>query len=181
MVSTTDAAAHPPSRSLIASIIDKLVALCAVIPYALVAVGLRFVMARVFFLPGQSKIEGPVVPFDWVARNVEYSVILPSEIKDTALQALQAQYAGLPMSPTVAAYLFTYAEFVLPLCLIIGFATRFAALGLLIMTVMIQLYVMPELWWVTHIYWVAILMVLMSVGPGAVSADALIRFLHERA
>ena len=44
------------------------------------------------------------------------------------------------------------------------------------MTVMIQLYVAPELWWVTHVYWVAILMVLMSVGPGAISVDALIRF-----
>jgi putative oxidoreductase len=107
-------------------------------------------------------------------------VILPSEIKESTLQMLQAQYANLLMPPLVAAYLFTYAEFVLPLCLIIGFATRFAALGLLVMTVMIQLYVAPELWWVTHVYWVAILMVLMSVGPGAISVDALIRFFHEK-
>ena len=137
-------------------------------------------MARVFFVPGQTKIEGPVVPFNWVARNVEFSVILPSEIKDATLQMLLSQYANLPMPPMVAAYLFTYAEFVLPLCLIIGFATRFAALGLLVMTVMIQLYVAPELWWVTHVYWVAILMVLMSVGPGAISVDALIRYLYEK-
>ena len=178
--STTDVAARPLSRSIIASIVDKLVRLCAVVPYALVALGLRFVMARVFFVPGQTKIEGPVIPFNWVARDVDFSVILPSEIKDAALQMLQTQYANLPMPPLVAAYLFTYAEFVLPLCLIIGFATRFAALGLLVMTVMIQLYVMPELWWSTHIYWVAILMVLMSVGPGAISIDALIRFFYEK-
>ena len=35
---------------------------CGVIPYALVALGLRLVMARVFFLSGQAKIEGPVIP-----------------------------------------------------------------------------------------------------------------------
>ena len=178
--STTDVAARPPSHSIIASIVDKLVALCAVIPYALVALGLRFVMARVFFVPGQTKVEGPVIPFNWVARNVEFSVILPSEIKDATLQMLQTQYANLPMPPLVAAYLFTYAEFVLPLCLIVGFATRFAAFGLLVITVMLQLYVMPELWWSTHVYWVAILMVLMSVGPGAISVDALIRYLCEK-
>src|SRR5437870_2802587 len=109
--STTDVAARPPSHSIIASIVDKLVALCAVIPYALVALGLRFVMARVFFVPGQTKVEGPVIPFNWVARNVEFSVILPSEIKDATLQMLQTQYANLPMPPLVAAYLFTYAEF----------------------------------------------------------------------
>src|SRR5947207_16008214 len=92
-------AARPARRSITASIVDKLVALCAVIPYALVALGLRFVMARVFFVSGQSKIEGPVIPFNWVARNVDFSVILPSEIKDASLQMLQAQYANLPMPP----------------------------------------------------------------------------------
>ena len=178
--STTDAVASPPSGSIIASFVDKLVRLCAVVPYALIAIGLRFVMARVFFVPGQTKVEGPVIPFNWVARGVDFSVTLPSEIKDATLQALQVQYANLPMPPMVAAYLFTYAEFVLPLCLVLGFATRFAALGLLVMTVMIQLYVMPEPWWVTHVYWVAILMVLMSVGPGAISVDAVIRFFHEK-
>src|SRR5205085_11626105 len=172
-------AARPARRSIIASLVDKLVALCAVVPYALVAIGFRFVMARVFFLPGQTKVEGPVIPFNWVARGVDCSVTLPSEIPHATLQMLEAQYANLPLPPLVAAYLFTYAEFVLPLCLIVGFATRFAALGLLVMTVMLQLYVMPDLWWSTHVYWVAILMVLMSVGPGAISVDALIRYLHE--
>src|SRR5207244_4994052 len=169
-------AARPARRSITVSLVDKLVALCAVVPYALVAFGLRFVIARVVFLPRQTKVEGPMIPFNWVARGVDFSVRLPSDIPDATLQMLEAQYANLPMPPLVAAYLFTYAEFVLPLCLIMGFATRIAAVGLLVVTVMIQLYVMPELWWSTHVYWVAILMVLMSVGPGVVSIDALLRF-----
>jgi putative oxidoreductase len=177
--SSTDVAARPGVRSIFASIVGKLVALCAVVPYALVALGLRLVMARVFFLAGQTKVEGPAIPFNWVARDVDFSVILPSEIKDATLQMLLAQYANLPMPPMVAAYLFTYAEFVLPLCLVIGFATRIAALGLLAMTVLIQLYVMPELWWPAHVYWVAILSVLVLTGPGAISVDGLIRYVQK--
>ena len=42
-----------PRSSLIATAIDKLVAICGVVPYALVALGLRFIIARVFFLSGR--------------------------------------------------------------------------------------------------------------------------------
>ena len=101
--------------------------------------------------------------------------MLPAEIKPSTFELFQTQYAALPMPPTVAAYLFTYAEFVLPICLVLGFATRLSALALLVMTVLIQVYVVPEALWTAHVYLFAILMVLMSVGPGAISLDALIR------
>src|SRR5688572_8163176 len=60
-VSGSDFSLEPERRSssLIATAIDKLVALCGVVPYALVALGLRFIIARVFFLSGQMKISGP--------------------------------------------------------------------------------------------------------------------------
>ncbi|MEA2987582.1 MAG: putative oxidoreductase [Alphaproteobacteria bacterium] len=182
MASTTDFVGRtsPGSGSIVALIVAKLVALCAAVPYALVAVGLRFVMARVFFLDGQSKIDGPAIPLSWIGRDFNVSVILPVEIKDATFQLFQTQYAALPMPPTVAAYLFSYAEFVLPVCLLLGFATRFAALGLIAMTALLTIYVMPEALWPTHVYWFAILMVLMSVGPGAISIDAAIRYVYER-
>jgi putative oxidoreductase len=170
----------PPaaSHSTIALIVAKLVALCAAIPYALVALGLRFVMARTFFVSGQSKIEGPVVHSP--IPGVEFSFVLPAGIKDSTFQLFQTQYAALPMPPTVAAYLFTYAEFVLPVCLMVGFATRFSALALLVMTVLIQVYVMPNAFWTTHVYWISILMVLLSVGPSSISVDRLIRYVYEK-
>jgi uncharacterized membrane protein YphA (DoxX/SURF4 family) len=34
--------------------------------------------------------------------------------------------------------------------------------------------------WTTYIYWIAILLVLLSAGPGALSLDALIRFIYQR-
>jgi len=175
----TEIAEPPASRSIVASIVDKFVAVCAVIPYALVALLLRLVMARVFFFSGQAKIDGPVIPVHLHIRDLEFSVILPAQIKDSTFQMFEAQYANLPISPPVAATVFTYAEFVLPICLALGFATRFAALGLLAMTVLLQVYVMPGMLWPAHVYWASILLVLMSVGPGAISIDAAIRWLYR--
>src|SRR3954470_19439986 len=102
-------AARPARRSIIASLVDKLVALCAVVPYALIALGLRFVMARVFFLSGQTKIEGPQIPLN--IHDFNFSVVLPTGIKDATVRMFETQYANLPLPPTVAAYLFSYAEF----------------------------------------------------------------------
>ncbi len=42
--------------------------------------------------------------------------------------------------------------------------------GLLAITVLLQIYVMPLALWTTHIYWAAMLLVLLlSRGPGALS------------
>lgn len=178
-MAATDFAAAPAPRSgsVIALVVDRLVALCGIIPYALVALGLRFVMARAVFLPGQTRIEGPVLTFDWVP-GFDFSVVLPAAIKDATVQMFETQYASLPIPPAIAAPLFTYAEFVLPICLILGFATRFAALALIAVTGLI-VYVTPEALWTTYAYWIAILLVLMTLGPGAVSVDAFIRTIYK--
>ena len=97
----TETTTRPRSRS--AAFIAKLVALCAVIPYALVALGLRLVMARLFFLSGQAKIDGPRIPIQLNIRDLEFTVILPVEIKDTTFQMFETQYANLPIAPSVAA------------------------------------------------------------------------------
>lgn len=170
---------EPRSSSIVATAIDKLVALCGVVPYALVALGLRFIVARVFFLLGQPKIAGPEIPIS-LFKDADFTIVLPAEIRPETFELFQTQYAALPLPSAVAAYLFTYAEFVLPVCLVLGFATRLSALALLVMTVLIQVYVAPEALWSAHVYLFAILMVLMSVGPGAISLDALIRTVYQR-
>ena len=163
-----------PSRSITA----KLAVVCAAILYALIALFLRFVMARVFFLSGQAKIDGPSIPVR--TDFFEFSVTLPAAIKDSTFQMFDTQYADLPIPATVAAIVFTYAEFVLPICLLLGFGVRLAALGLLAMTVLLQVYVVPGMWWPAHVYWVSILLVLIVLGPGAFSIDALIRWIYRR-
>ena len=170
---------EPRSSSLIATAIDKLVLLCGVVPYAVVGLGLRLIVARVFFLQGQTKFSGPAIPVP-LGQGAEFTIMLPAEIRPETFELFRTQYADLPMPPGVAAYLFAYAEFVLPLCLVLGFATRLSSLALLVMTVLVQVYVAPDALWTTHVYILAILMVLMSVGPGAISLDALIRHVYQR-
>ncbi len=166
------------SRSLIGIVVDSFVAACSFIPYALVALGLRLVMARVFFLDGQTRVDGPRVPLN--VHDFDLSVVLPLQVKAETFTAFLTQYAALPVPPALAAYLVSYAEFILPIMLVLGFGTRFAALGMLIMTALIQIYVMPQALWSVHIYWASILMVLLSLGAGQISVDAIIRFVTRR-
>ena len=166
------------SRSVVGLMVDSFVSACSFIPYALVALALRLAMARVFFLDGQTKIEGPRYVLS--VMDFDFSVVLPLQVKAETFTAFLTQYAALPVPPVLAAYLVSYAEFALPIMLVLGFGTRMAALGLLIMTALIQIYVMPGALWTVHVYWAAILLVLLSRGAGQISVDALIRFIARR-
>jgi putative oxidoreductase len=74
--------------------------------------------------------------------------------------------------PALFAYCDGIAEIVLPVLLILGFATRFSALALLVMTGVIQL-VVPEGWANFHLPWAALAVALMALGPGMLSLDRL--------
>ncbi|MBI4367615.1 MAG: DoxX family protein [Deltaproteobacteria bacterium] len=165
------------SRSIIGLTVDSFVSACSFIPYALVALGLRLAMARVFFLDGQTRIEGPRFPLN--VQDIDLSVVLPLQVKAQTFGAF-LNYSALPVPPVLAAYLVSYAEFILPVMLVLGLGTRFAALGLLIMTALIQIYVVPEALWTAHVYWASILLVLLSRGPGQISIDHIIRFIAKR-
>jgi putative oxidoreductase len=170
------------SRSVVGLMVDSFVSTCSFIPYALVALALRLVMARLFFLDGQTRISGPRFSLnvqDWLP-TLDLSAMLPLQVKAETFTAFLSQYPSMPVPPVLAAYLVSYAEFILPVMLVLGFGTRIAALGLLIMTAMIQVYVAPEALWTAHIYWAAILLVLLSRGPGQISIDHIIRFIARR-
>ena len=175
------------SRSVIGLTVDSFISACAFVPYALVALAVRLIMARVFFLDGQTRIEGPrlsVSPLDYInldfLRGFDFSVVLPLQVKAETFTAFLVQYPPMPVPPVLAAYLVSYAEFILPIMLVIGFGTRFAALGLLIMTAMIAVFVMPQALFTTQIYWVALLTLLISIGAGQISVDHIIRYIARR-
>lgn len=175
------------SRSVIGLTVDSFISACSFVPYALVAFGLRLLMASVFFLDGQTRIDGPrltlnlqnYVNVDFL-RGFDFSVVLPMQVKAQTFAAFAVQYPPMPVPPVLAAYLVSYAEFLLPVMLVLGFATRFAALGLLVMTAMISFFVLPQALFTTHIFWAAILMVLISRGPGQISVDHIIRTVARR-
>jgi len=165
-------------RSIVSLAIEGFTAACSAIPYALVALGLRLLMARIFFLDGQTKIGGPRYALD--LYGFDFSVVLPTQVKAETFTAFLTQFAPLPVPPMLAAYMVSYAEFILPIMLVIGFGTRIAAFGMLIMTAVISIYIMPEALWTTQIFWIAALTVLLSQGPGPLSLDHLIRFVARR-
>ncbi len=122
------------------------------IPYALLAIPLRFAVATVFWNSGTSK--------------------LPSW--DSTIALFTDEYKVPVLPPELAAYMAVTIELSTPALLVLGLFTRPAALVLLAMTAVIQIFVYP-LAWPTHIQWTAMLLVLLARGPGAISADGFLR------
>ena len=139
------------------------------IPHTLIASLARFSLAAVFWQSGQTKITG-------LAINIvqgEWQIGWPRLAENTV--ALFAEEYQLPLlSPVMAAYLASTAEHALPLLLLLGLFTRWAALGLLGMTLVIQLLVYPGAWMV-HGLWATGLLYLVAKGPGCISIDAWLR------
>ncbi len=65
------------------------------------------------------------------------------------------------------AFLSGGAEITFPVLLVLGFATRFAALGLFFMTVIVELTV-PD-GWPIHLTWAAMAFGITAWGPGKLS------------
>lgn len=125
------------------------------VPYTLLAIPLRLATATVFWNSGMTKLA------DWNAT--------------LSLFADEYQVPLLP--PELAANLVLAIEVTTPVLLIVGLLTRPAALVLLGMTAVIEVFVYPQAW-PTHIQWAAMLLVLLCRGAGTLSLDALIeRFL----
>ena len=124
------------------------------IGWALPALALRLFPAWVFFASGRTKVEGLT-------------------IKPATYFLFEQEYALPLIPPHLAAVGATLAEHLLPVLLLLGLMTRGAALGLLGMTITIQVFVYPGAW-ATHGLWAACLLALVARGPGALSLDALL-------
>jgi putative oxidoreductase len=122
---------------------------------------LRIAIAIPFFLSGRTKWDG-------LSLSSSALYLFENEFK---LHLFGTPY-DFPM-PTLAAFLSASGEIVLPILLVVGLATRFAAVGILLMTAMIQL-VVPGGWQTYHLPWAAMALALIALGPGAVSLDRLI-------
>lgn len=115
----------------------------------------RLGIAGVFFLSGRTKVEGLLT------------------VSDSAVYLFEIEYSLPLLSPVVAAHAATYAEHLLPLLLVLGLFTRLSALGLLLMTAVIQIFIYPDAW-PTHLSWTAILLPLIARGSGRWSLDRLL-------
>ena len=82
-------------------------------------------------------------------------------------------------APAVFAFLSGCGEVILPVLLVLGLGTRFAAMGLLVMTCVVQLTV-PE-GWPIHLTWAAMALGIAAWGPGRISLDYLLGDRSPRA
>jgi len=138
------------------------------IPESWIALLGRFSIAAVFWNSGQTKVEG------FVLNIVSGEIALGwPRLSDSAIYLFQEEYKLPLLAPQLAATLATVGEHVLPVLVLLGLGTRFAALGLLVMTAVIQFLVYPGAY-ATHGVWAAVLLWLMVRGPGALSIDHLL-------
>lgn len=146
-------------------LVQRLNGLVGSIPNTLVAFIARFSIAAVFWKSGQTKIQGFAV--DIVSG--EFTLGWP-RLSDSVVDLFRDEYRLPLISPEIAALLAALGEHVLPILLLLGLATRLSALGLLGMTLTIQLLVYPDAY-PTHGTWAAVLLYLMVQGPGKLSID----------
>lgn len=100
------------------------------------------------------------------------------------LQLFEYEYQVPLLPPTLAAYVATATELGAPLLLFIGLASRLAALPLLAMTLTIQFVLgatNPAYDHSDHFFWMILLAVIITRGPGRLSLDHLIaRYFQGR-
>lgn len=122
------------------------------LPMSLLLLVMRLGIAAIFFYSGRTKVEG------WFT------------ISDSAYELFKYEYA-LPLVPSdVAAVAATVSEHLFPILLVLGLFTRYAALALLGMTLVIEIFVYPDAW-PTHLSWAGLLLPLIALGGGKVSLD----------
>ncbi len=159
---------HPLARMAPLTWVAGAHAAMARIPEDLIALLGRFSIAAVFWRSGQTKVEGFAI--DLVEGHLQLGW---PRLSETAVALFEDEYR-LPLIPAdLAAGLAALGEHVLPVLILLGLGTRFAALGLLAMTAVIQFLVYPGAY-ATHGVWAAVLLFLMARGPGRVSLDHLI-------
>jgi len=91
----------------------------------------------------------------------------------TTIVLFRDEYRVPNLPPELAATLAATVELACPVLLVFGLATRLATLPMLGMTFVIEAFVYPEDW-NEHLIWAAMLLFILSRGPGAISLDHLI-------
>lgn len=148
MTTLTSAPTGRPAMALIGRALDWLDS----VPYSLLALPLRLAVATVFWNSGTSKLA------NW----------------NTTIELFTEEYKLPVLPPDIAACMAASIELTAPVLLVLGLATRPAALILLGMTTVIEIFVYPQAW-PTHVQWAAMLLVLLCRGPGGLSFDNLVR------
>jgi putative oxidoreductase len=135
------------------ALLSRVDSLLARIPHELLAILARLSVGTIFLRSGLLKLDG------WA--------------DGTTLTLFREEYRLPLLSPELASYLATGAELSLPLLLFLGLFTRPAALALLGMTLVIEIFVYPDAF-DTHGVWAVSLLYIAKFGPGTLALDRLL-------
>lgn len=122
------------------------------ISHSLLALVCRISIAAIFFLSGRTKVTGFLT------------------LKPGTYELFQTDYRLPFVRPEIAAHVAAYSEHFFPLLLVLGLFTRGAALALLGMTTVIEVFVYPDAW-PTHLSWAGLMLYLIGRGGGKLSLD----------
>jgi putative oxidoreductase len=117
-------------------------------PLAILQLLLRISIAAVFWNSGLTKIAS------W----------------QTTVVLFRDEYRVPLLPPEIAATLAATVELTCPLLLVLGLASRLAALPMLGMTFVIEAFVYPEDW-IEHLTWASLLLFILTRGPGPIALD----------
>ena len=134
-------------------------ALFGLIPMSLTMLALRFALAVPFWRSGMTKWDG------FLSVSFSAQALFTDEYK---LHIFGGEYPY--PAPELMATLSALAETCLPVLLVFGLGTRYAALGLLVMTGIIQL-TEPGGWANFHLPWAAMALAIATFGPGKIALD----------
>ena len=121
----------------------------------------RLYVAKVFFMSGLTKLR------DW----------------DITLALFMDEYKVPLLPPEIAAVLGTAGELALPVLLVFGLGTRFAALGLSVVNVVavLSLTDIAPAALQQHVFWGSLLAAIAIFGPGRLALDHLVQRLGRGA
>ncbi|MDD2926017.1 DoxX family protein [Rhodoferax sp.] len=173
MSTHTEPIHQPGTQSPLTRLIPRFVAICRRFPPSALALLARFSIAAVFWKSGQTKIQGLAIDI----VNGHFILGWP-QLSDSVVPLFKDEYRLPLVAPEIAASMAAVAEHFFPLLILLGFATRLSALALLGMTMTIQLLVYPDAY-PTHGTWAAVLLYLVTYGPGKLSLDHWITQRHQ--
>ena len=138
----------------------------------------RYWVAAAFFGSGLTKTT--TGSFALFGHTFSYPLsVFPAE---STFALFEYEYHVPLLPPTLAAYLGTAAELLLPVFLLLGLGTRYAALALFVFNI-VAVISYPDLMdagMAQHQVWGLLLLITMCHGPGKLSVDYLIdRFIHR--
>ena len=135
-------------RTSLASRLHQAIALLDLFPPSILLLIFRVAIAAVFWSSGLTKIAS------W----------------DTTIALFRDEYMVPLLPPEIATVMSATFELSCSALIVVGLATRLATLPLLGMTFVIEVFVYPE-YWTMHLMWAAVLLFLLTKGPGVFSLD----------